>query len=110
MIRSRTLSLALLSSMIVVSVPAPAVAAPRVTSTIDVGSSPVSVAFSPNGKTAYVANSGADTVSVINVKTGTVQGHLFVGDGPHSVAFTPNGKTAYVANSNSGTVSVIKTR
>jgi YVTN family beta-propeller protein len=114
MIRSRTLSLALLSLTMVVSVPAPAAAAPRVTSTIDVGNFPQSVAFSPNGKKAYVANGGGgvenDTVSVITVATGDVTDTIDVGNNPTSVAFSRNGKKAYVANYLDDTVSVIKTR
>ena len=114
MLRSPTLSLALLSLMMVVSVPAPAVAAPSVTSTIDVGTGPQSVAFSPNGTKAYVANSGGvenDTVSVITVATGEVAADpISVGVSPSSVAFSPNGKKAYVTNVDDGTVSVIKTR
>jgi DNA-binding beta-propeller fold protein YncE len=41
------------------------VATGAVASTIAVVGVPYSVAFSPNGKMAYVANSNADTVSVI---------------------------------------------
>jgi len=39
-------------------------------STITVGNSPDAVAFSPNGKRAYVTSWADDTVSVINVKAG----------------------------------------
>ena len=110
-IRGRAVSLALLSLMMVVSVPSPAGAAPRVTSTINVGDAPQSVAVSPNGRKAYVTNLSDGTVSVINVKTGTVQGDpITVGDYPYSVAFSPNGKKAYVANTVDDTVSVINTR
>jgi len=38
-----------------------AVAAPSVTSTIDVGDVPFTVAFTPNGKKAYVTNADDDT-------------------------------------------------
>jgi YVTN family beta-propeller protein len=81
-----------------------------VTGPITVGNGPSSVAFSPNGKKAYVANYGAGTVSVINVSTGTVSRRIRVGFSPVSVAFSPNGKKAYVANAGDVTVSVIKTR
>ncbi len=109
--RRRALSLAMLLLVLVGSVSTPAGAAPRVASTINVGDESYSVAFTPDGKTAYVANHNDDTVSVINVKTGTVQGTpIAVGDGPFSVAFTRNGKTAYVTNLLAGTVSVITTR
>jgi YVTN family beta-propeller protein len=69
------------------------------------------VAFSPNGKKAYVANANDGTVSVITVATGAVAADTIdVGDGPASVAFSPNGKKAYVANYDDDTVSVITTR
>ena len=78
---------------------------------ITVGNGPVAVAFSPNGKQAYVANCDDDTVSVITVATGEVAADpITVGDEPGSVAFSPNGKKAYVANYLDDTVSVIKTR
>jgi YVTN family beta-propeller protein len=96
--------------MMVVSVPASAVAPPTVTSTIDVGDAPYSVAFSPNGKKAYVTNYDDDTVSVITVATGAVSEPITVGNIPASVAFSPNGKKAYVANYVDDTVSVITTR
>jgi YVTN family beta-propeller protein len=68
------------------------------------------VAFTPNGKKAYVTNSSGGTVSVITVATGTVSRRIRVGDDPISVAFSPDGTKAYVANNGAGTVSVIKTR
>jgi hypothetical protein len=41
------------------------VATGDVTDTITVGDYPISVAFSPDGEKAYVANYSGDTVSVI---------------------------------------------
>jgi len=78
-----------------------------VTGTIPVGNGPQSVAFSPNGKNAYVANRWVGTVSVITVATGDVTDTITVGAYPTAVAFSPNGKKAYVTNSLNGTVSVI---
>ena len=66
--RRTVLSLAALSLMTVTVVTSPVFAAPTVTGTITVGDRPVSVAFSPNGKKAYVANYGAHTVSVIKTR------------------------------------------
>jgi YVTN family beta-propeller protein len=65
------------------------------------------VAFSPNGKKAYVANYFDDTVSIITVSTGKVSRKIRVGDYPNSVAFSPNGTKAYVTNYIDDTVSVI---
>jgi YVTN family beta-propeller protein len=81
-----------------------------VTTTIPVGNNPHSVAFSPNGTTAYVANGISiftGTVSVIDVGTGTVTGTIPVGANPVWVAFSPDGTIAYVANFADNTVSVI---
>jgi YVTN family beta-propeller protein len=58
---------------------------------------------------AYVANAGADTVSVIDTADNTVADTVPVGDFPLGVAITPDGAFAYVANAAAGTVSVIDT-
>jgi len=48
------------------------------------------VAFSKDGKRAYVTNGIGDTVTVINVKTGTVQGDpISVGDFPRRGGVQP---------------------
>jgi YVTN family beta-propeller protein len=106
-IKKSSLSLAAASLILLAPVTTPVFAAPAVVDTITVGESPYSVAFSPNGKTAYVANRADDTVSVITVATGNSSNTITVGDYPQSVAFSPNGKTAYVANFSDDTVSVI---
>ena len=58
---------------------------------------------------AYVANSGDNTVSVINTATNSVVGTNNVGSTPIGVAVSPDGNRVYVANNGSGTVSVIDT-
>jgi YVTN family beta-propeller protein len=64
---------------------------------ITVGTSPVDVAFTPNGKMAYVTNASDNTVSVIDVKTSSVKGGPITGlDEPYGINITPNGDTAYV--------------
>jgi YVTN family beta-propeller protein len=80
-----------------------------VVATIPVGSTPQSVAVTPNGDYVYTANFGAATVSVISTATDTVTATIPVETGPFGVAVTPNGNYVYVANSGSGTVSVIST-
>jgi hyaluronoglucosaminidase len=64
---------------------------------IPVGSQPDAIAFSPDGKTAYVVNS--TTVTPINVATGTAGPYIRVGTDPNEVVFAPDGKTAYVDGS-----------
>ena len=91
---------------------------------IDVGMGPDAIAISPDGSSAYVANSQDNTVSVINVATKSVSSTISVGHVPDAIAFSPDGKTVYVGNSdltctqatpavctygNSGSVSVIST-
>src|SRR5262249_5279310 len=66
---------------------------------ITVGTRPVWVAVTPDGKTALVANNGSDTVSTIDVKTRTKDpDDIAVGSEPGVVALTPDGTTAFAAN------------
>lgn len=83
-----------------------ALAGPRV---IEVGSEPVGIAVAPDGPHAYVANSGSNTVSVIDITNGAVTGTIVVGTAPWGVAIAPDGLRVYVSNVGSGTVSVIDT-
>ena len=80
-----------------------------VTATITVGSKPRGVAVSPDGTTAYVANSFSNTVSVINTTTNTVTTTITVGTLPRGVAVSPDGTTLYVTNWDDADVSVIDT-
>ena len=76
---------------------------------ITVGSDPQAIAITPDGKTAYVANIGSDTVTPIATATNTAGPPITVGNSPDAIAITPDGKTAYVANGDSGTVTPIAT-
>ncbi|MDQ4133997.1 MAG: PQQ-binding-like beta-propeller repeat protein [Actinomycetota bacterium] len=57
----------------------------------------------------YVANSGSNSVSVVDPATGSVAGTIPVGASPSSIVFTPDGARAYVSNTGSDTVSVLDT-
>lgn len=92
----------------------------KVTSTVEVGNFPFGVAFSPDGKKAYVTNSVADstnftgTVSVIDTATNAVAATINTGNNSLEVAFSPDGTKAYVVNSNiyhdsTATISIIDT-
>ncbi len=59
--------------------------------------------------TAYVANSGSDSVTPIDTATNTADPAIAVGDYPIAVAITPDGKTAYVVNYSSNSVTPIDT-
>ena len=64
---------------------------------IAVGTNPVGVAVTPDGKTAFVANRTSGAVSTIDVKTKTKNPtDITVGTYVNGVAVTPDGKTAFV--------------
>jgi len=67
------------------------------------------VAVTPDGSTVYVANQGANTVSVIATASNTVTATIAVGSVPLGVAASPDGSTVYVTNFQNNTVSVIAT-
>ncbi len=73
---------------------------------IPVGLAPVGVAFTPDGTTAYVANTGSGTVTPIDVATNRPGApiRLPLGTGPFYVTFTPDGATAYVSGFVGGVV------
>ncbi len=81
----------------------------KVTTTINVGSSPVGVAINPDGTKVYVANSKSNDVSVIDTATNTVIARVPAGSSPKGVAVSPDGKKVYVTNLASNTISVIDT-
>ncbi len=84
---------------------------------IHVQKEPNGVAWRPDGRKLYVANTVSGTVSVIRVRDrhGKVRLHgvrknINVGTEPYGLALTPNGRKLYVTNARSNTVSVIDTR
>jgi YVTN family beta-propeller protein len=83
----------------------PPIRLPGGTAVID----PDAMAFSPDGRTGYIAELNPGTVSVIRTATDTVTTTIKVGAGPASIALSPDGATAYVVNDVSDTVSVIST-
>lgn len=68
-----------------------------VTHTVPVGTGPRAIAITPDGRTAVVANQGGNTVSIIDVESGTVTHTVTVGTKPADVAVSPDGATAYIA-------------
>jgi YVTN family beta-propeller protein len=77
----------------------------KITNTIKVGISPLSVSVNPLTNAVYVANQGDNTVSVI--KNNTIALAIYVGSGPRTVSVNPSTNIVYVANSNDNTISVI---
>jgi YVTN family beta-propeller protein len=76
---------------------------------IPVGSNPLAIAITPDGKTAYVANFFSGTVTPITTATNTADPPIMVDAEPLAIAITPDGKTAYVANEGSNNVTPIAT-
>ncbi len=69
----------------------------RLGAPIDVGSNPAGIDVAPDGSTLYVATTGANSVSVVNVMQGTQSGTIpvapqqFTDDTPFSIAVANNG-------------------
>ena len=78
------------------------------TISLPLGSKPVFVGTTENA-TAYVANAGNNTVSVISVASNVVSKTLNVGNNPIALTETPDAKHVYVLNQGDGSVSVIST-
>lgn len=73
------------------------------------GSEPRNVAVDPGDSTAYVANLGSGTVSVVNVLSGQVVKTIGLGKGtePFGVAVDPTRHRVYVTEANADAVEVI---
>lgn len=65
---------------------------------VPVGSAPLSVAFTKDGRQAYVANTTSNTVSVVDVASAMVTATVPVAPEPLQVLNSPDGKTMYVSS------------
>ncbi|MEU0999868.1 beta-N-acetylglucosaminidase domain-containing protein [Streptomyces tibetensis] len=83
--------------------------ASKETTNIPVGANPGEIVTSSDGRTAYAAAQGANTVSVIDVVQGKVTATVPVGKVPAGLALTPDGRTLWVANYGDGTVQPVDT-
>jgi YVTN family beta-propeller protein len=71
---------------------------PVVTATIPVGEKPQAVVLSPDGRTAYVTNSGANSISLIDTSAGgTIATIPIPGGPPQFASITPDGAHLYVS-------------
>jgi YVTN family beta-propeller protein len=87
-----------------------AIVANQLVKQIDVGEAPASIAVTPDGRYAYVANALGGSVSVIDLSTmKTVGEPIGVGNTPFGIAITPDGRLAFVTDRGSESVSVIDT-
>ncbi len=62
-----------------------------------VGESPRGVCFDADSLRAFVANTGGNTVSLLNMTLGFTEDSLVVGDAPQDLALDPVGRWLYVA-------------
>jgi YVTN family beta-propeller protein len=72
-----------------------------------IGKDPYDISVNPSTNTVYVANSGSNTVSVIDGKTNNVTTNIPVGTYPNDLSVNPSTNTIYVANRDDNTISVI---
>jgi YVTN family beta-propeller protein len=82
--------------------------------TIAVGDEPQSIALTPDGRYAYVANAAGNSVSVIQINDpawGTFSAYLLTniltGAEPWNVVSSPDGRRVFVANSGQDTITVL---
>jgi YVTN family beta-propeller protein len=80
-----------------------------VVATVKVGSEPIAVAVTRDGRHVYVAIPSQNIVQVINTVTNQLVDFVTVGKFPNDVAVTPDGSHVYVANAGANTVTVIAT-
>lgn len=74
---------------------------------VPVGSMPLGVGITPDGKMAVVANYASASVTVVDVPGRQVAGMVPAGTQPAKVVVRPDGRLAYITNSGSGSISVI---
>jgi YVTN family beta-propeller protein len=80
-----------------------------ISSTIPVGTNPVALAETPNGKKLYVANQGSGSVTSINTIDKTVNATIPTGTSPVWAVARSDSARVYVLNQGSGTISSIDT-
>jgi YVTN family beta-propeller protein len=81
----------------------------RVLLTLPAGTSPHSVAISPDGTQVAVTNFNSDDVTLIDAAANTVIGTIAVGRNPQDVTYAPDGRHLYTADVDSDTVTVVDT-
>ncbi|MGW0782154.1 YncE family protein [Streptomyces sp. NPDC002913] len=77
---------------------------------IPTGTGPLSIALSADGRTAYTADQGSGTLSVVDLRAGTVAKTVPTGEGAKSVASDPCSGQVLVVNRLAGSVSVVDPR
>ena len=94
----------LVFAMLLVSLPLRAVTP---LTTVKVGKAPAEIVVNLASHTAYVVNTGANSVTLIDTIKLTVKGTVPVGTAPLGIAVNPVLNVVYVANSGSGNITPI---
>lgn len=71
------------------------------------GDRPGALGITPDGRTLVTANTGSNTVSVIDTGPRAEVGRVVVGSAPQAVVMDPSGRGAFVLNTRSSSVSVL---
>ncbi|MHB1544100.1 MAG: beta-propeller fold lactonase family protein [Gammaproteobacteria bacterium] len=71
------------------------------------GFDPLALALSPDGSRLYIANSGDNTIAVLDIETGSFLNSITVTGFPESLSVSPNGATLAAALSAAGVVDLI---
>ena len=79
----------------------------NVAANIPVHKQPAALALDPDGKLGYVANTGSNSVSVLDLNTRREIAVIGTGEEPDSLRVSPDGKTLVVANRRGNSVSLI---
>ncbi len=74
---------------------------------LSAGDRPLEIALTPDGRILLSANSGSNTVSIIDAVSSIETSRVQVGDGPQSIAIDQTGRRAFVFNNTAGTISLI---
>lgn len=74
---------------------------------IPAGEHPAHVVTDAIGERAFVSDSGANVIRVIDLKKRVELTRVRVGEYPHGLRLSPSGQKLYVANMKAGTVSII---
>ena len=81
-----------------------------VAATIPLHKHPLSINVAPDGKLAYIANSGSNTISVIDLAARREIAQIGTGEEPVKAEPSPDGKTLVVPNRRGSSVSIIDAR
>ena len=74
---------------------------------IRVGSKPMAIAVTRDGRTAFVVNSGSSSVTPIDIATRRAIAPIAVGADPEAITLTADGRTAFVVDRGSDSVTPI---